>query len=258
MAPASDFASTLPPLIGKARLPSGLAVAGAAGAALMPSAASACAAPGSSASEVAPPVKAICPGVALTVAVPMRSPRVKALTPNALFSAAAPLALSATATPVMRVPRPAPRDLALASESVKAVRRALPALTEIEGVLSTPMVKLVSRTRVEPERKLQAAAVGDGAGGRRRVDGAAGDREGDALDPALAGVISCDPHAEALQGLGRAGVELEGGRAAGELDRGGTGGRGDGERHEGAGGRQAEDARESGHARSSEGGRPFG
>jgi anti-sigma-K factor RskA len=50
----------------------------------MPSPASACAAPGSSASEVAEPVKAICPGAVLTVAVPMRRPRANAVTPNAL------------------------------------------------------------------------------------------------------------------------------------------------------------------------------
>ena len=37
MLPASVLASTLPPVIGKARLPSGLAVAGAAGAAAKPS-----------------------------------------------------------------------------------------------------------------------------------------------------------------------------------------------------------------------------
>ncbi len=127
--------------------------------------------------------------MALTVAVPMRSPRVKALTPNALFSAAAPLALSSTATPVTRVPRPARETFALASESVKAVRRALPALTEIEGVLSTPMVKLVSRTRVEPARSCRpplwvmvpAAVAGS------MVPPVIGKET--PLDPALAGVI---------------------------------------------------------------------
>ena len=177
----------------------------------MPSAASACAAPGSSAREVAPPVKAICPGLALTVAVPMRSPRVKALTPNALFSAAAPLALSWTATPVTRVPRPARETFALASESVKAVRRALPALTEIEGVLSTPMVKLVSRTRVEPERSCRpppwvmvpAAVAGS------MVPPVIGKET--PLDPAWAGVIGVTDTPRPL-GLGRAGVQFEGGR----------------------------------------------
>ena len=152
MLPASVLASTLPPVIGKARLPSGLAVAGAAGAAAMPSEVSACAVPGSSASEVAPPVKAIWPGVALTVAVPMRRPRVNALTPKALLRAAAPFALSLTATPETVVPSPARATFALASESENAVRRALPALTDSDGVLSTPIVKLVRRTRVAPAR----------------------------------------------------------------------------------------------------------
>ena len=48
--------------------------------------------------------------------------------------------------------QPGAATFALASESENAVRRALPALTDSDGVLSTPIVKLVSRTRVAPAR----------------------------------------------------------------------------------------------------------
>src|SRR3954447_15222994 len=119
----------------------------------------------------------------------MRRPRAKALTPNALLSAAAPLALSLTTTPETLVPRPARATFALLSETVNACRRALPALTEIDGVLSTPIVKLVSRTRVAPARRwrpppwviVPAAVAGS-------IEPPVMGNE-TPLDPALAGVI---------------------------------------------------------------------
>ena len=156
------------------------------------------------------------------------------------------------------MPRPARATFALASERVKACRRALPTLTESDGVLSTPMVKLVSRTRVVPARSCRpplwvivpAAVAGSMA---PPVMG-----KETPLDPALAGVIGVTDTPRPVERLGRAGIECEGGGAAGELDRRCAGGRGDGERHKGAGGRHAKDARESGHAQSSEAAGRFG
>ena len=168
------------------------------------------------------------------------------------MSAAAPLALSLTATPLTLVASPARLIFAPPSDSVNACSRALPALTEMVGVRSTPMVKLVSRTFVVPARSCRpplCVMVPAAVAGLMLPPVIGEDRP---LVPALAGAMGETETPRPCEGLGRPGVELQCGRAAGELDGGGAGRRGDGERHQGADGRGAERAAESGHALSSE------
>ena len=86
--PANVLAFTLPPVIGNVEAV-GSGVAGSTGAAVMPSDASADAAPGSSASVVEPPASSTWAGLALTVTLPIGSPLANRWVSNAAFSALA-------------------------------------------------------------------------------------------------------------------------------------------------------------------------
>ena len=114
---------------------------------------SAAAAPESSARLVAPPASSTCAGLALTVTLPIGSPRENRCVWKAALSAFAAWPLSSARTPRTVVPRPRRTTFALSNESDSTVRRLLPTFAvRIARREPTCTRKLRRATRVPPAR----------------------------------------------------------------------------------------------------------
>ena len=168
-------------------------------------------------------------------AVPSRSPFLKARTPNVALSAEAAFCVRRARSPLTFVLKP--DRLTARAGQLEQVDAAAAHARAQHDLAPDRHARGAQRQRAPARREAQSARVTDRPGRRAGVDAPAGDREAHAARAGAGAPDRSDGDAEAVERGGRAAVQLERGRAAGEVDCGRRARRG-GERGDG-GGRRA-------------------